>query len=70
MSTDPYGPRKATAKPDLKAGRKDVCTACGARKTVYPVRIFPEDRPWEDALLCSDCLARFQQIGRWPLPAV
>ncbi|GAC1458712.1 MAG: hypothetical protein PVSMB4_18180 [Ktedonobacterales bacterium] len=65
---DLYGARKATAKPDLKAGRKGTCAVCGAQKTIYPVRVFPEDRPWESATLCSDCLMRLQQEQMWPLP--
>jgi hypothetical protein len=65
---DPYGPRKATATPDLKAARKGQCAACTQQRTVYSTRIHPEGRPWEDALLCSDCLRRLQQTQMWPLP--
>lgn len=68
MPTDPYGARKATAKPDLKAARKATCAACGLAKTVYPTRVFPVDRPWEQTLLCSDCLKRLQEVQLWPLP--
>jgi hypothetical protein len=65
---DPYGPQKATIKLDLKGGRKARCAVCSQEKTVYPTRIFPEGRPWQDALLCSDCLRRLQQVQLWPLP--
>jgi hypothetical protein len=69
MPNDPYGPKKATARPDLKAARKGTCAVCSGQKTVYPTRIFPEDRPWEGTLLCSDCLGRMQREQVWPLPA-
>ncbi|HEV7126774.1 MAG TPA: hypothetical protein VGN32_04950 [Ktedonobacterales bacterium] len=69
MPLDPYGPRKATAKPDLKAARKGLCAGCSTQKTVYPTKVYPEGRPWESALLCSDCLKRLQQVVLWPLPA-
>jgi hypothetical protein len=68
MPIDPYGPRKATTKPDFKSARKGQCAACQNQKTVYPTRIYPEERPWEEALLCSDCIARIQRVGLWPLP--
>lgn len=68
MPLDPYGARKATCKPDLKAARKGQCAVCGAQRTIYPVRIFPEGRPWQDALLCADCASRLQRIQLWPLP--
>lgn len=68
LPLDPYGPRKATARPDLKAPRKGKCDVCSQQKTIYPTRIFPEDRPWENAVLCSDCLKRLQQAQVWPLP--
>lgn len=68
MPTDPFGPRKATAKPDLKAARKAVCAGCATHKTVYPTRVFPVDRPWEQTMLCSDCLKRLQDVQLWPLP--
>jgi hypothetical protein len=65
---DPYGPRKATGKPDLKSPRKGRCDVCGQQKTIYPTRVYPEDRPWENAVLCSDCLKRLQDVQMWPLP--
>jgi hypothetical protein len=68
MPSDPYGPRKATCRPDLKASRKGACDACSLQKTVYPVQIYPEGRPWERAQLCSDCIRRLQQMQLWPLP--
>jgi hypothetical protein len=68
MPTDPYGPRKATVKPDLKSARKGQCAVCQGQRTVYPARVFPADRPWEELLMCSDCVARLQRVGQWPLP--
>jgi hypothetical protein len=67
MPTDPYGARKATVKADLRAGRKGTCAACGQQKTVYPAQVYPEGRPWEAMVLCSDCVRRVQQEQRWPL---
>lgn len=68
MPTDPYGARKATATPDLKAARKATCAGCGEQKTVYPTRVFPEGRPWVQTLLCSDCIQRLRSVQLWPLP--
>jgi hypothetical protein len=68
LPLDPFAAHKATGKPELKAARRGTCAVCGAQKTVYPVRIFPEGLPWENALLCSDCIGRLQREQLWPLP--